>query len=74
MSQHDKDVAFFVVWLLNRAADAWGRTASDVYRLLQRADIIDGYVIPCYEALHTLGAEALVEDLTIAAQKRGLSI
>lgn len=74
MSQHDKDAVFFVVWLLNHVARAWGKTSAETYQLLQSVDIVNGYLYPCYDTLHTMGSEALVEDVTLLARKRGLAV
>lgn len=74
MSQRDKDVTFFTVWLLNCVADAWGWSAARVYRTLQEANIVDEYIVPLYDVLHTMGREALVEDIEIIAQNRGVSL
>lgn len=74
MSQQDKDKAFFVVWLLNCIGDAWNCTAGEAYRALQRARIVDEYILPFYSVLHTMGREALIEDIDILAKKHGVAI
>lgn len=74
MTEHDKDVIFFVVWLLNAVSKAWGKPTAEVYRLLQEVDIVNGYLFPCYDVLHTMGKEALVEDVTLLARKRGIAV
>lgn len=74
MSEHDKDEIFFVVWLLDKVADAWGKGTPETYRLLQSRDIVNGYVFPSYDVLHTMGAEALVDDVTQLARARGLEV
>lgn len=73
MSQHDKDAIFFVVWLLNHVAHAWGKTTAETYRLLQSVDIVNGYLFPSFDMLHAMGSEALIEDVTLLARKRGLA-
>lgn len=72
MTDHDKDVVFFVVWLLDGVSRAWGKSTAETYRLLQDADIVNGYLFPCYDVLHTMGKEALIEDVTLLARKRGV--
>lgn len=74
MSQHDKDVIFFVAWLLNKIADVYGKTASEIYRSLQSANIVNDYLIPSYDVLHTMGELALIEDVQIVAAKRGVAL
>lgn len=74
MSQRDQDATFFVVWLLNHVARAWGKSTAETYRLLESVDIVSGYLYPSYDVLHTMGREVLVEDITLLARKRGLSV
>lgn len=74
MSKKDEETIFFVVWLLNKAAKAWGKTSSETYRILQSVNLVDDYVLPCFDVLHTMGELALVEDLECAARERGLWI
>lgn len=73
-SQRDQDEIFFIVWLLNHVARAWGKSTSETYRLLESVGIVSGYLYPSYDVLHTMGREALVEDITLLARKRGLSV
>ena len=74
MSQYDKDVIFFIAWLLNKIADAYGKTASEIYACLQSANIVNDYLIPSYDVLHTMGELALIEDVQIVAAKRGVAL
>ena len=64
----------FTVFVIHRLMQAWKMSAPRVYRVLQDADIIDGYLVPCYDVLHTLGAEYLVEDITDLARERGAAL
>ena len=61
----------FSVFALHHLAQAWGKSAAETFHLLDSVDIIDGYLVPCYDVLHTLGAEYLVEDLADLASERG---
>lgn len=72
MSQRDIDKSFFVVWLINQVARAWGMNAPTVYRLLQKGDIVDEYILPFFDQLHSMGSEALIDDVTGLARKKGL--
>ena len=62
----------FVMFVLYRVATRWGVAVSRAYELLSSVDIIDGYLIPCFDVLHTLGAEYLVDDVCGLAVERGL--
>ena len=64
----------FIIFLLYQLSEAWHMIPAKVYKKLQEADMIRGYLLPCYDTLHTLGGEYLVEDITEMAQERGIEI
>jgi hypothetical protein len=64
----------FSVFLIHRLADKWGKPTPEVYRVLVDTDILDGYILPSYDTLHTLGTEYLVEDITDFARERGANL
>lgn len=74
MTQRDRDVTFFVVWVLNKAAQAWGMTASEVYRALQGAGIVTDYLMGFYDTVHSMGEEAILADLRQLAHTRGVAL
>jgi hypothetical protein len=42
-----------------------GLTGGEVYKLLtEKSEILDEYIIPCYDALHTQGKEYLDNDIS----------
>lgn len=61
----------FTVFLIHKLAEAWGKTPSEVYDILEAANAIGGYIAPCYDTLHTLGDKYLVEDITGLVTDRG---
>ena len=54
----------FVVFLLHVLAEAWHKMPSEVYAVLKGSGVLDGYILPSYDVLHTLGARYLVKDIT----------
>lgn len=64
----------FSVFLMYRLAEAWSKSVPDVYRILKETCILKGYVFPCYDTLHSIGSEALVEDITSFARERGAAV
>ena len=68
-----KEIAF-VTFLLYQLAEAWHMSPSGVYKKLSEAHAIDGYILPCYDTLHTLGSKYLVEDITELMDERGVAI
>lgn len=37
-------------------------------------DILDSYIIECYDVLHTLGSQYLMEDITEVLKERGAKL
>ena len=61
----------FVVFIINKLADYLKKPVPEVYKVLKDTDILDGYIIECYDVLHTLGGEYLMEDITELLKERG---
>lgn len=61
----------FTIFCIGNVALALGMDAREVYHRMQNADIIDGYIVPCYDVLHTFSKEYIVEDLIRFMQKKG---
>lgn len=64
----------FSVFLIYSLAENWGKTPSQVYGILNQTRILDDYIFVCYETLHTLGTEYLVEDITEFVKEKGVAI
>ena len=74
MSEKTRDEIAFSVFLLHALADAWHKSVPDTFRLLQESEIMQGYIIPCFDALHCLGQEDLVDDITTFAREKGYAV
>ena len=70
---NDKELEF-TVYLINKVADYLQKPITQVYAILDNVDIIDGYIIKCYDVLHTLGENYLVRDIVELMQIRGVEI
>ncbi|MFA1708753.1 DUF3791 domain-containing protein [Clostridioides difficile] len=47
--------------------------SKGVYKLLKHdTDILDNYIIPCYEALHSQSKGYIVEDLMQVLKEKGV--
>ena len=64
----------FSVFLIHRLAERWGKSTPETYLILNDTDILDGYIIRCFDTLHTLGAEYLIEDLTEFTREAGIAV
>jgi len=67
------DQSFFAVFCIESLADELETTGDKIYIMLtEDSDILDNYIIPCYDALHTQGKEYIVRELKELMQKRGV--
>lgn len=61
----------FVMFVIYRLAESWKKTPAEVYAVLDSAEALSEYLIPHFDVLHTLGADYLVEDLTLFVKNHG---
>lgn len=74
MGAEERDVLDFVTFLLHRVAERWGWSVPATYAALSGTGILNGYVFPCFGTLHTMGTDALVDDVTEFARERGVLV
>ncbi len=70
----DRKMLEFSVFLIHALAATWNRTYGQVYQILNESGILDGYILPCYDVLHTQGKQYLVEDITEFVKEKGVHI
>jgi len=63
----------FAVFCIENIAEKVGKSGDEVYKMLtEKSDILDSYIIPCYDVLHTQGKNYIVNDILDYMKKRGL--
>lgn len=70
----EKKELTFVVFILHALGEHWNMTTPEVYDILNSTGILDDYIIKCYDVLHTLGKEYLVEDITEFVREKGIDV
>lgn len=71
---NSKDLEFVVFCVENVAAEL-GVNAEDVYKsFTDESDILNGYIVPEYEVLHTQSKEYIINDIIELMQERGVTI
>lgn len=70
----EKKELIFVVFILYALGEHWKMTTPEVYEILNTTGILDDYIIKCYDVLHTLGKEYLVEDITDFVREKGMDV
>lgn len=65
----------FVIFCIENVAVRLGVDAECVYRAFtEKSDILNGYIVPEYEALHTQSREYIVDDLLDVMKERGVEV
>ncbi len=64
----------FSIFVIYHLSASWKKSPAEVYRILNCTSILDDYIIKCYDTLHTLGANYLVEDITDFVKEKGVQI
>jgi len=65
----------FAVFCIENVAEYLNLNGGEVYKLLtDNSDILDNYIIPCYDALHTQGRDYIVNDIVEYMNEKGLII
>jgi hypothetical protein len=68
----NEDVLEFTVFCIENTAEALGIGGNEVYKLLSESRLLDDYLIPSYDVLHTQGKEYIVDDLIGLMREKGL--
>ena len=65
----------FSVFCIENIAEHLGLKGDEAYRLLaEKSDILDNYIIPYYDTLHTQSREYIVNELIEVMRERGLPV
>ena len=66
----------FTASCVESVASALQQPAEEIYRRMARVNLIDEYIIPCYEVLHSESRENVTKDiiytLELWEQKQGI--
>ena len=68
----DKNTLEFVTYCIGKLSLFIGMPQQEVYRRLKTSGILDDYIIPSYDVLHTFGSRYLMEDLTSYMREKGV--
>jgi hypothetical protein len=61
----------FAIFIINQISQFYNKSTTDVYKVLSVSGVLDDYIIGCYNSLHTLGREYLIDDITGLLNDRG---
>ena len=69
MSGNDID---FITYCIGNLSRRLNMSAAEVYRRLKQSGILNGYIVPSYDVLHTFSKEFLMEDLIEYMREKGV--
>ena len=65
----------FAVFCIENVAAALGKTSGDVYRALSGdSGILQQYIVPSYDVLHTQGKDYIINDIREVMAERGVVV
>lgn len=65
----------FVIFCIENVAAKLGVNAERVYQAFtEKSDILNGYIVPEYEVLHTQSREYIVDDILDMMKERGVEV
>lgn len=79
MLDHNKittaDELEFAVFCIENIAIRLGKNAEEIYQALtEKSDILNSYIIPEYEILHTQSKDYIVDDIISLMEERGIQL
>ena len=60
---HTEIVLAFATFCIESTARRLGKSYQEVYQRMKKVRMIDDYIIPCYDALHTQSRERVTDDM-----------
>ena len=60
---HTEIVLAFAAFCIESTARRLGKSYQEVYQWMKKVRMIDDYIIPCYDALHTQSRERVTDDM-----------
>ncbi|MCC8015541.1 MAG: DUF3791 domain-containing protein [Eubacterium sp.] len=65
----------FAVFCIENTAIKLGVSADRVYKALtEKSSLLNEYIIPCYEPLHSQGKDYIVDDIISALEEKGITV
>lgn len=65
----------FTIFCIESVAERLNVSGADVYKAFTKdINLIDEYIVPAYDVLHTQGKEYIIDDILECLESRGISI
>ena len=71
----DSKVLEFAIFCIENIATRIGVSGEVIYTALtQKSNILKGYIVPCYDILHTQDKEYIIDDIISVMKKEGVEV
>jgi len=65
----------FSVFCIESIAEKLGQTGDVIYeKLTKESNILNDYIVSCYDVLHTQGKEYIVDDIIGVMKQKGVEL
>lgn len=69
----DEKILEFTVFCIDSLAEYLNKDTKEIYKLIKNdSNILDDYIIPCYEPLHSQSKKYIVDELVNVLKERGV--
>ena len=58
--------------MIENIATSLNKDSVETYDILKTTGILDEYILPCYDVLHTQGKDYIVNDITELMKRKGV--
>lgn len=74
-SIHNENELFFAIFCIENIAIRLEVSAEKVYHALtDKSDILNSYIVPCYEILHSQSKDYIVDDIISCMREKGVDV
>lgn len=71
----NKDELEFAIFCIENIAKKLDKKPEDIYSFLaEKSSVLNDYVVPTYDTLHTQGKEYIIDDIISVMRERGLVV
>ena len=67
----DKQIEYSVFCIEN-VAERLGKTGTEIFNMMKQSGLLNSYIVPSYEALHTQSKQYIVDEIISVLKERNL--
>ena len=62
----------FAIFCIENVAAKLNKDSVETYDILKTTGILDEYILPCYDVLHTQGKDYIINDIIELMKRKGV--